>query len=70
MGYVLRNADLILVDAEDMIGKCRQLAGTQVNVKLFPVGIETRKYKPAYENEVVIWREKLKIPLMQLFYCR
>lgn len=61
-GYVLKNADIVLVDSEDMIEKCQQLAGGVANVKLFPVGIDTKKYSLEYEDEVANWRKKLQIP--------
>lgn len=59
---VLKNADMVLVDAEDMIEKCRQLAGGDINVKLLSVGIDVKKFKQDYRNEVEIWRKKLDIP--------
>ena len=61
-GYILRNADLILVDAEDMIEKCQQLAGDQANIKLLSIGIDTKKFNLDYKEEVAIWRRKLNLP--------
>lgn len=62
VGGVLKNADIVLVDSEDMIEKCQQLAEGQANVKLFPVGIDTKKFSLDYEEEVADWKRKLNIP--------
>jgi glycosyltransferase involved in cell wall biosynthesis len=62
VGYILRNADLILVDAEDMIEKCQELAGHHANVKLLSIGINTKKFNLDYKEEVAIWRRKLNLP--------
>lgn len=58
---VLQKADLVLVDSLDMIEKCRTLSNEKVNVILFPIGIDTKKYSLNFENEVGEWREKLGI---------
>jgi hypothetical protein len=62
VGYVLKNADIVLVDSEDMIEKCQQLAGGLATVKLFPVGIDTKQFSLEYEEEVANWRKKLHLP--------
>jgi glycosyltransferase involved in cell wall biosynthesis len=61
IGEVLANADLIFVDAADMIDKCEQLAECKLPIELLPIGIDTNLFKPGYENEAKEWRGRLGI---------
>ena len=62
VGRALAKADLVLVDSADMPGKCAQLAGREVPVELFPVGIDTRHFRPLGPEITREWKARLMIP--------
>jgi glycosyltransferase involved in cell wall biosynthesis len=62
IGESLAKADLILVDSSDMFEKCTALAGRQLPIKLYRIGIDTTNFRPGYREEALAWRRKLSIP--------
>jgi glycosyltransferase involved in cell wall biosynthesis len=60
-GEALARADLILVDSIDMFEKCTALAGRELSLKLYRLGIDTTSFKPGYQKEALAWRHKINI---------
>lgn len=68
IGRSLAAADLILVDSIDMFEKCTVLAGQELPIKRYRLGIDTTKFRPGYREEALVWRQKLSIPDDALVY--
>lgn len=58
----LSAADLIMVDAPDMAEKCALLAGREVRMELLPLGVNTKAFRPGYDEAAAEWRRRLAIP--------
>jgi glycosyltransferase involved in cell wall biosynthesis len=58
----LAKADMVIGDATDILDKCVKLAGRSVPTELLPLGIDTKLFRPGYENEAREWRRGLDIP--------
>lgn len=62
MKRVLAKADFIIADANDIATKCSELAQMAVRTSLLPLGVNTRIFRPGYEDAARSWKKKLNIP--------
>jgi glycosyltransferase involved in cell wall biosynthesis len=62
LGEALGSASRIIVDTADMVEKCALLAGTNVATQLLPLGINTKRFRPGYKEQVSVWKQELDIP--------
>ncbi len=63
LAYALRSADHITADSYAMLERCKAVAGQKIPGSLFFFGIDTKRFKPGYENEAQAWRQELGIGL-------
>lgn len=61
-GAALRAADLVLVDAPDIGGKCAALAGRELPTELLHLGVDTDRFRPDDGTAARAWRRRLAIP--------
>jgi glycosyltransferase involved in cell wall biosynthesis len=62
MKQALAKADFTIVDAHDVAVKCSELAGKPVRGGILSLGVDTRKFRPGYEEAACAWRKKLDVP--------
>jgi glycosyltransferase involved in cell wall biosynthesis len=62
VGKALAKADLVIVDAPDMVEKVSTLAGSKVRIEVITMGVDINAFKPGYKEQRLAWRKTLSIP--------
>jgi len=62
VGQALAQVNIVIIDSVDIAAKCAELAGKPVRTVNLPLGVDTTRFKPGYEDESRAWRKKLGIP--------
>lgn len=62
-GEALREADMVICDAQETIERCSELAGKVFDSDLLHLGVDTDLFSPASLEVRARWREKLDIAL-------